>query len=124
MPHIDPVVRKEYYRRANAKRSKDPLYKQWQRSYSLRGYGLSTEDYENILAEQNYCCAICNKHHNCFKKRLAVDHDHRTGEIRGLLCTGCNKFIISDRTIEFFEKVLNYMKNAKHKGKSAVGRGR
>jgi hypothetical protein len=36
------------------------------------------------------CCKICKTHYSEFSKRLAVDHDHNTGKIRGLLCLYCN----------------------------------
>lgn len=51
---------------------------------------LSEEDYEEIYYRQKGSCAICKKRAWEFDKRLAVDHDHNTGHIRGLLCTNCN----------------------------------
>ena len=50
-------------------------------------FGLSKEDYERMLAIQGSVCAICKQKDN---RRLAVDHDHKTGRIRGLLCKRCN----------------------------------
>lgn len=55
-------------------------------------YGITPEHYEQLLAEQGGCCAVCRgsdpyaRHHNLF----AVDHDHVTGKVRGLLCAKCN----------------------------------
>ena len=40
-----------------------------------------------MLADQDGKCAICTKP---FPGRIAIDHDHRTGRVRGLLCTSCN----------------------------------
>lgn len=51
-------------------------------------FGLDADDYEMILACQDYRCAICGGRPR--KYALAVDHDHTTGEIRGLLCSRCN----------------------------------
>lgn len=51
-------------------------------------YGLTEEAYEAMLAAQGGGCAICSTPPG--KRRLAVDHDHDTGAVRGLLCTGCN----------------------------------
>lgn len=46
------------------------------------------EDYEKLRSKQNSCCAICRIE---LTSRLeAVDHDHRTGKVRGLLCRPCN----------------------------------
>lgn len=63
------------------------------RDYQLnRRYGLPEGGYDAMLAVQHGGCAICGKKPRT--KALALDHDHRTGRIRGLLCTGlrgCNK---------------------------------
>lgn len=48
-------------------------------------YGITLDDYERMLEWQRGCCAICGE-----EKELVVDHDHVTGEVRGLLCRGCN----------------------------------
>lgn len=51
-------------------------------------YGLSYDEYELLLACQDFRCAICEGRPR--KHALSVDHDHKTGEIRGLLCSRCN----------------------------------
>jgi hypothetical protein len=53
-----------------------------------RTFGITQADYEELLARQGGGCAICGKKPG--KISLHVDHDHETGEIRGLLCVGCN----------------------------------
>ena len=53
-------------------------------------YGITEEDYDNFYVEQNGCCAICNKHQSKINRRLSVDHNHKTGKVRGLLCDNCN----------------------------------
>ena len=57
-------------------------------------YGITEEQYDELLAKQAYCCAICDRRAIDFKTRLAVDHDHATGEIRGLLCAYCNHRVV------------------------------
>jgi hypothetical protein len=52
-------------------------------------YGLSLERWAEMLAEQGGRCAICRVRPT-EEKRLSVDHDHETGENRGLLCQECN----------------------------------
>jgi hypothetical protein len=58
------------------------------RAYKLRtAYGLTAAEYDALLAKQAGRCAICGTQP---VKRLAVDHEHATGKVRGLLCSTCN----------------------------------
>jgi len=62
-----------------------------------KGYGITLEQYNILLESQNGVCKLCGKPEVdiCNKKgavrNLAVDHDHVTGRVRGLLCRGCNQ---------------------------------
>lgn len=59
------------------------------RIFNLKSkYRLSLSDYDALLKSQGGVCAICKKPPK--KRRLAVDHNHRTGVVRGLLCYTCN----------------------------------
>ena len=51
-------------------------------------YGITLVEYDQMIADQGGGCKICMEPPG--KKRLAVDHDHKTGRVRGLLCLGCN----------------------------------
>jgi Autographiviridae endonuclease VII len=66
--------------------------KQWQYKF-----GITPEEYERRLEEQGGVCAICRQPETVTWKgkvrALAVDHDHETGEVRGLLCLKCNRGI-------------------------------
>lgn len=66
-------------------------YRQW--CNNLRRYGLTPAEYEAKLAAQNGGCAICGGINAKSGQRLAVDHDHETGQVRGLLCNNCNSAI-------------------------------
>jgi len=57
----------------------------------VNAYGMTNEDYEKLLELQHFCCAGCGTHQNELDKKLNVDHDHKTGIIRGLLCGNCNR---------------------------------
>lgn len=50
-------------------------------------YGISQEQYDQMQKQQDYKCWICDRKG---VRKLAVDHDHKTGKVRGLLCQGCN----------------------------------
>lgn len=54
-----------------------------------REYGITAKEYDIYLTAQNGACAICKTLYVSGKK-LAVDHDHATGVVRGVLCTACN----------------------------------
>ncbi len=53
-------------------------------------YGIGLDDYEKLLAYQGGVCAICGGPPDTRDRVFAVDHDHATGRVRGLLCKGCN----------------------------------
>lgn len=57
-------------------------------------YGITEEQYTELLEKQKNCCAICHRHESEFKINLSIDHNHKTKEIRGLLCTYCNHRVI------------------------------
>ncbi len=58
-----------------------------------QNYGISLEEYEAMVAAQDGKCAVCGRipagKHN--QGCLHVDHNHRTGKVRGLLCSQCNR---------------------------------
>lgn len=60
----------------------------------LRKFGITEEQYNDLLRSQKECCAVCKRPADNFRNRLSVDHDHKTSEIRGLLCTYCNRWIV------------------------------
>jgi len=71
-------------------------WKSRQRWYRIKfTYNITEEEYQKMLDEQNGVCKICGNlptEHgkNKMSKVLHIDHDHKTGEIRGLLCSRCN----------------------------------
>jgi hypothetical protein len=73
----------------------------------VKRYGISAERYRQILENQNGLCAICLR-----DKELVIDHNHDTGEVRGLLCTSCNTGIglLGDSDVSRMERALSYIK--------------
>lgn len=70
---------------AQCKASRDKLHGSG-RNYLLKlRYGITEAQADLMIAVQKGCCAICQR-----KRKLHVDHDHRTGVVRGMLCFDCN----------------------------------
>jgi hypothetical protein len=70
-------------------------------------YGIDIETYERMLRAQDGVCAICRRPPKTV--RLNVDHDHKTGRVRGLLCFRCNKFQVGRHTLETAKAVYDYL---------------
>lgn len=80
----------------------------------LTRFGIDLEEYTKMLAAQNGSCKICKKPETAVIRgtlaRLAVDHNHLTGEVRGLLCLRCNTGIaFLDNNPGILPEVLKYM---------------
>jgi hypothetical protein len=80
-------------------------------SHNGKTINISAQQLQELQAKQDNKCGICGKSPNT--KGLAVDHCHKTGLIRGLLCQSCNRGIgyLGD-DIEMLEKALSYLKTA------------
>jgi len=76
----------------------------------LKKYGITKDDYLRMVEEQGGVCAICGKPDSI---RLAVDHCHTTGIVRGLLCSGCNTSLGKfNDDIEVLRKAIEYLEKA------------
>jgi hypothetical protein len=79
--------------------------------YIKCAYGITGEQYNAMFEAQGGCCAICGKHQSEFKQRLHVDHNHRTGTVRALLCKQCNIVLgFAQDDIEKLEALIVYLK--------------
>jgi len=54
-------------------------------------YGITIAEYDAMLAAQGGTCAVCGTAECASGRRFAVDHDHTTGRVRGLVCLFCNR---------------------------------
>lgn len=74
-------------------------------------FGLTVEQYKEMVEAQLGLCAICKRPPRGKRKRLAVDHDHESGKARSLLCTTCNTALghLEDR-VDLLEAAISYLK--------------
>ena len=80
------------------------------------GIVVTLEDYNKMSAAQDGVCAICQKVDKT-GRRLAVDHDHNTGEIRGLLCGRCNRLLgQAEKDLPRIEGLIAYYKRFLNRG--------
>jgi hypothetical protein len=90
-----------------------------------RKYGVDLAEYGRLLVDQGGCCAICGAaERDQFKSVFHVDHCHKTGEVRGLLCRGCNHMlgvVSDDPTV--LQRAIGYLTSRKSR-RSSSGRGR
>jgi hypothetical protein len=96
-------VKRKYQKGLTAEQRKDAKLK--------FHFGITLEDYNIMLFEQDGCCAICKTHHTELKRNLYVDHNHTTGEVRGLLCNNCNAGLgMYKDDITRLTNAINYLK--------------
>ena len=97
--------KKLYYAKNRTKLAKQ------HRSYALkRLYGVSIDLYDAFFDYQGGRCAICGVHQDELARNLDVDHDHKTGKMRGLLCNRCNLLLgYSNDSVSVLEKAILYI---------------
>jgi hypothetical protein len=118
------TIRKQRYYKNNAESIKEKVAKHnklnpekrklvVKKSFIKCKYGIIYEDYLSMHREQEYRCKICKRHADEFKKGLVVDHDHKTGKVRALLCTNCNSQLHVLENKELYDKYMNYLNSHK-----------
>jgi hypothetical protein len=95
-------------------------YQDRNKKQTAKIYGITVEEYDSMLERQGGVCEICGQGERSVGRtsgkiyNLAVDHDHTTGKIRGLLCSTCNKSAyVRDDDIENAERLVLYLKKYK-----------
>lgn len=96
-------------------RYKDPKVKSLFRNRALKStHGISLDDYNDMFDSQLGCCKTCKRHQTELSKGLVVDHCHKTGQIRGLLCDYCNRLLGNyENKPELFESFDIYLNQSK-----------
>jgi hypothetical protein len=84
--------KQKHYAEAMARKAADPeKWKEQKRWHGIKQkYGITKDQYEQLFATQNGCCALCGRK-EAEDNRLHIDHCHTTMVVRGLLCGHCNK---------------------------------
>ncbi len=80
-----------------------------------REFHVTLEEVNSVLKFQDYRCAGCKRPATEFRNGLAVDHDHKTGKVRGLLCWLCNKalgkFADAEDTVPKMKSLIEYLEH-------------
>ena len=105
------------YHMSNAKKIIERV-KVWSRvnpdkvkNHSLKRYGITLEEYNTMYDTQKGVCKICSEP-SSVQRRLHVDHNHKTGEVRGLLCYHCNLMLgLARDNAETLKKAAQYIEN-------------
>lgn len=81
----------------------------WRNNEFKRKYGITVDDYNQLLTEQEHSCKVCGKHESELDKALCVDHCHTHGHVRALLCSNCNlAFGLLFEDINIMKKMIEY----------------
>lgn len=121
MPYKDPQKARECWARREQKPERIAYKKQWhsasdrvnsyRKYYWKQLYKLTPEKYYDMLVAQAGGCAICGKAPKPGKV-LCVDHNHKTGAVRGLLCAGCNHALgVFGDTTTGLRKAIQYLES-------------
>jgi len=109
------VCMNKFNKRNYYQNNKDKWEENWKRrtiNRRLKQFGITEEEYTEMVVSQDGKCDICGQHPS--KKSLCVDHDHKTGKVRGLLCDKCNTGIGNlEDNITYLKNSIKYLK--KHK---------
>lgn len=108
---------KEYNKEYYLNRTKD-LRKSSPRKYLdtmlRRVYGITLDQYDEMLNQQHDSCAICGTHQSSLKNRLVVDHCHETDKVRKLLCYPCNTALgLVKEDTDILETMIRYLESFK-----------
>jgi len=108
-----PKQIKVYHKKADKKykdNHKEQIKKQTRLQKIRYHYGVTPEEYTKMFNKQNGKCAICGRHQSELTRSLCVDHNHKTGKIRGLLCNRCNLALSNiNEDINLLKPIKNYL---------------
>lgn len=113
MPYISKEKQQIYTKKAYKKFKEQEGWREKLKINRLKAnYKLTIEEFDNILIQQNHNCIICKK--PLKETKRCIDHNHKTGKIRGILCVKCNTglgfFQYFWDNPELLKVVINYLK--------------
>jgi hypothetical protein len=89
---------------------RERLVEMQRRNMLWSAYKITPDQWQQMFISQNGTCKICRVHASQIKKPLAVDHCHKTGKVRGLLCYHCNWLIgHAKEDVEVLQKAIEYL---------------
>lgn len=92
-------------RKANRERDRAAERRRYQARGRFKPYDLTPDEYDALLARQGGVCAICRT-----RPPTDIDHDHATGQVRGLLCRACNLLLgMANDTTERLRAAISYL---------------
>ena len=106
-----PLNKDHFYWRSDNKQFRSEC-KECHKEVQIKNkFGIDYTQYHKILKSQGYRCEICRSHLESSRyTKFAVDHDHKTGLVRGLLCTSCNTAIgLMKESPERFLSAVKYL---------------
>ena len=123
-----PATTEFFYKNRNLKHGIDSWCKDCKKKYDkiyhkLKNFNITISEFENHLKDQKYRCAICGRFFDDLFKKYnqkttvrtpRIDHDHKTGKIRGILCNRCNMLL--GRAVDnifILIKAIKYLKESK-----------
>lgn len=110
VPGESPAARLRRQKRESYKRRIEANPRLGLKNILKRKYGMSLEQWDQLMEEQNGKCYICHREPNEKETRLAVDHCHKTGQVRKLLCNSCNSALgFAGDSISRLEMLIGYL---------------
>lgn len=103
-------------------KNRDTLRTKRHKRAVMERYGITHQQFDELIASHGGKCAICGdsetRQNNWFIYHLCVDHDHKSGRVRGLLCTNCNRLLGAAKdSIYVLEKAILYLLRAHEEGR-------
>ncbi len=101
---------KNCYSRHDYKRS-DKAFKRMQEFHYKKKFNLTLEEINRMIKNQDGICPICKQKISNAKRKWHVDHNHTTGEVRGILCSSCNPGLgYFKDNIQILQSAIKYLK--------------